>query len=164
MNECLNYPNDFQSKISGWLGLPQIEDNICEGVVIRPTVPMFFRNGKRVIIKSKNDKFSEKKTTKKSVVKLEESTLYSDMLTNILCELESFVTENRLNNVASHIGEVSMPRDFGKLIGLMSKDVFDDFMKQFEDDYNALDKEEQKVLTKKISKWVSALVKKVYIG
>lgn len=164
LNECLNYPNDFQSKISGWLGLPQIEDNICEGVVIRPTVPMFFRNGKRVIIKSKNDKFSEKKTTKKSVVKLEESTLYSDMLTNILCELESFVTENRLNNVASHIGEVSMPRDFGKLIGLMSKDVFDDFMKQFEDDYNALDKEEQKVLTKKISKWVSALVKKVYIG
>ena len=52
LNECLNYPNDFQSKISGWLGLPQIEDNICEGVVIRPTVPMFFRNGKRVIIKS----------------------------------------------------------------------------------------------------------------
>ena len=63
-------------------------------------------------------------------MKLEESTLYSDELTNILCELESFVTENRLNNVASHIGEVSMPRDFGKLIGLMSKDVFDDFMKQ----------------------------------
>lgn len=32
--ECLKYPNAFQSKISQWLGLPDIEDNICEGIVV----------------------------------------------------------------------------------------------------------------------------------
>ena len=31
LSECLKYPNAFQSKIAEWLGLPAIEDNICEG-------------------------------------------------------------------------------------------------------------------------------------
>lgn len=43
--ECLKYPNAFQSKISQWLGLPDIDDNICEGVVIRPVTPQYLKNG-----------------------------------------------------------------------------------------------------------------------
>jgi Rnl2 family RNA ligase len=31
LDECLEYPNAFQSCIAGWLGLPPVEDNICEG-------------------------------------------------------------------------------------------------------------------------------------
>ena len=34
--ECLAYPNKFQTNIPIWLGLPPIEDNICEGIVIKP--------------------------------------------------------------------------------------------------------------------------------
>ena len=41
--ECLKYPNAFQSKIAEWLGLPAIDDNICEGIVIRPVVPMYLK-------------------------------------------------------------------------------------------------------------------------
>ena len=63
--ECLKYPNAFQSKVAEWLGLPAIEDNICEGIVIRPVVPMYLRNGSRVLIKSKNERFAEKKSVKK---------------------------------------------------------------------------------------------------
>jgi Rnl2 family RNA ligase len=37
--ECLKQPNTFQSKIAEWLELPAIEDNICEGIVIRPVTP-----------------------------------------------------------------------------------------------------------------------------
>ncbi len=47
LGECLKYPNAFQSKIAEWLGFPAIEDNICEGIVIRPVVPMYLRNGSR---------------------------------------------------------------------------------------------------------------------
>ena len=36
LSECLQYPNNFQSRISNCFDLPPIEDNICEGVVIRP--------------------------------------------------------------------------------------------------------------------------------
>ena len=61
LSECLKYPNAFQSKIAEWLGLPAIEDNICEGIIIRPVVPMYLRNGSRVLIKSKNERFAEKK-------------------------------------------------------------------------------------------------------
>ena len=55
LTECLKQPNAFQSKIAEWLGLPAIEDNICEGIVIRPVTPMYLRNGSRVLIKSKNE-------------------------------------------------------------------------------------------------------------
>ena len=63
--ECLKHPNGFQSKIAEWLGLPAIEDNICEGIVIRPVTPMYLRNGSRVLIKSKNERFAERKSVKK---------------------------------------------------------------------------------------------------
>ena len=63
--ECLKHPNAFQSKIAEWLGLPAIEDNICEGIVIRPVTPMYLRNGSRVLIKSKNERFAERKSVKK---------------------------------------------------------------------------------------------------
>ena len=64
LNECLQYPNVFQSRISDWLGLPPIEDNICEGIVIRPVEPAYLRNGSRVLLKNKNARFAEKKSVK----------------------------------------------------------------------------------------------------
>jgi hypothetical protein len=42
------------------LGLPPIENNIVEGTVIKPLIPLFENNGSRIILKNKNDKFSEK--------------------------------------------------------------------------------------------------------
>ena len=38
-------------------------------------------------------------------------------------EGETYVTENRLANVVSHIGEVHFPKDFGRVMGELSKDV-----------------------------------------
>ena len=51
IDECLAYPNEFQSKIAEWLGYPAIEDNICEGIVIRPVTPHYLRTGSRALIK-----------------------------------------------------------------------------------------------------------------
>ncbi|MDR2585149.1 MAG: RNA ligase family protein, partial [Prevotellaceae bacterium] len=39
LSVCLEYPNNGLSQIGLWLGLPPLEGNICEGVVIRPVVP-----------------------------------------------------------------------------------------------------------------------------
>ncbi|MGL5957823.1 MAG: RNA ligase family protein, partial [Phocaeicola sp.] len=79
--QCLNYPNAFQSKIAEWLGLPPIEDNICEGVVIRPIAPMYLRNGSRVLIKNKNERFAEKKSAKKRNKLFDAPVVYSPELT-----------------------------------------------------------------------------------
>lgn len=162
--ECLKYPNAFESKIAEWLGLPTIEDNICEGVVIRPVVPMYLRDGSRVLIKNKNERFSEKKSIKTRNKLFAEPVPYSEALKALLQEAEVYVTENRLANVVSHIGEVHFPKDFGKVMGLFSKDVLDDFLKEHGSAYTALDKCEQKSLNKELNKLCTILVKKVYMS
>lgn len=162
--ECLKYPNAFPSKISEWLGLPAIEDNICEGIVIRPVTSMYLRNGSRVLIKSKNDRFAEKKSVKKRNKLFAEPVPYSDELKSLVSEVDAYVTENRLTNVVSHIGEVHVPKDFGKIMGLFAKDVLEDFLKEHGGDYSALDKSEQKLLNKELNKLSTELVKKVYMS
>lgn len=164
LGECLKYPNAFQSKIAEWLGLPAIEDNICEGVVIRPVVPMYLRNGSRVLIKNKNERFAEKKSVKKRNKLFVEPVPYSEALKALIPEVEAYVTEQRLANVVSHIGEVHVPKDFGKIMGLFSKDVLEDFLKEHGGEYGCLEKSEQKLLNRELNKFSTKLVKKVYMS
>lgn len=164
LSECLQYPNAFQSKISEWLGLPAIDDNICEGIVIRPVTPMYLRNGSRVLIKSKNERFAEKKSVKKRNKLFAEPVPYSDQLKALVAEVGAYVTENRLINVISHIGEVQVPKDFGKIMGMFSKDVLEDFLKEHGGDYVGLDKSEQKLFNKEMNKLSTALVRKFYMN
>jgi len=162
LSECMQYPNEFQSQISNWLGLPQIENNICEGIVIRPVVPAYLRNGTRVLLKDKNEHFAEKKSIKKRMPQLFVEPSYSESLNNLLPVTEQYVTENRLNNVISKIGQISVPKDTGKLIGLFSKDILDDFLKEHSGKYAAIEKSEQKILNRHINALATDLIKKVY--
>ncbi len=163
LTECLKYPNKFDSHIPQWLGLPAIEDNICEGIIIRPVEPMFFRNGSRVLIKSKNERFAEKKSVKKREKIQTEQPEYSRELMALMDEVACYVTENRLSNVVSHIGEVSIPKDFGKIMGLLSKDALEDFLKEHGEEYSDLEKSEQKILNKELNRLATELTKKTYI-
>ena len=162
LSECLKYPNLFQNRISGWLGLPPIEGNICEGIVIRPVEPAYLCNGSRVLLKSKNERFAEKKSVKKREPKLFVEPSYSEALNNLLPVTEQYVTENRLNNVVSKIGHISVPKDTGKLIGLFSKDILDDFLKEHSGNYATIEKSEQKILNRHINSLATDLIKKVY--
>jgi Rnl2 family RNA ligase len=164
IDECLQFPNAFQSHIAEWLGLPPIDDNICEGVVIRPAEPTYFRNGSRLLLKSKNSRFAEKKSVKKRDPSLFVEPSYSEQLKELLPVAEAYVTENRLNNVVSKIGHVSIPKDMGKLIGLFSKDALEDFLKEHSGRYASLEKSEQKILNTHVNKFVVALLKKVYFN
>jgi Rnl2 family RNA ligase len=161
-DECLQYPNEFPSQISGWLGLPPIDDNVCEGIVIRPVLPCYLRNGSRVLLKSKNERFAEKKSVKNRPPKLIIEPDYSEELNALLPEVEEYITENRLSNVVSHIGEISLPKEAGKLIGLFSRDVLDDFLKEYSGEYTGLEKSEQKILNRHINSEATKLIKQVY--
>ena len=163
LQECLNYPNGFQSKIAEWLGLPIIEDNICEGVVIRPVEPRYLRNGSRVLIKNKNNRFAEKKSAKTRNKLFDEPVPYSEALKALIEESEAYVNENRLYNVLSHLGEIRVPHDFGKVIGLMTKDALDDFLKEHGDEYLSLEKGEQKLLNKALNNSCATQVKKEFL-
>lgn len=163
LDECLAYPNEFQSKIPEWLGYPAIEDNICEGIVIRPISPQYLRTGSRILIKNKNARFAENKSVKKTVRQIGDPVIYSKELSFLITELDSYVNENRLANVVSHIGQVQMPADFGKVIREMSYDVVDDLSKIHSDQYNALDKSELKIFNKQLNKKLSLLINITYM-
>jgi Rnl2 family RNA ligase len=164
IDECLQYPNAFQSHIAEWLNLPPIDDNICEGIVIRPVEPTYLQTGSRLLLKSKNSRFAEKKAVKKREPTLFVEPTYSEPLKELLPVAEAYVTENRLNNVISKIGHVSIPKDMGKLIGLLSKDTLEDFLKENSGRYALLERSEQKILNTYVNKSVTSLLKKVYFN
>lgn len=156
--KCLKYPNDFPSNIPKWLGLPDIEGNICEGIIVRPAVTKYLADkgevtGSRVIIKSKNAIWEERaKKEKREGVKLTEEGQ------GLFEELCTFVTLNRLENVVSKIGNVE-PKDFGKLMGLLNKDVLEEFNKAYGQQFGGLEKSEQKYIRKLLGPETSKLVK-----
>jgi Rnl2 family RNA ligase len=151
-HDCLKYPNKFQTTIPRMFGLPEIENNICEGVVIKPENYKVFANGGRVILKNKNDKFSEKKGPRVR----EPLPDLSEAATLVQKHINEFITENRLRNVISHIGTVTQ-KDFGLLMKEMSIDVMKDYNKEYEGEMDSLESNE----TKRISKWFNKEVSKI---
>ena len=159
--ECLAYPNQFQSQIPVWLGLPEIKDNCCEGTVVKPVTPLFFRNTERVILKNKNEKWAEKAKQKKRGPK--PKPVISDAANKLWEELESFVTHNRLRNVLSKIGKIEKS-DFGKLMAAFSRDILEDFNKDFEKDFKVLEKKEQKHLSRQLNNACSKMIRAEFLN
>ncbi len=148
LDECLAYPNNFSSTIALDLGLPEIQPNICEGVVIKPIQNTYLPNGTRVILKNKNEKWSEKnRRANKSSTKKEN--VASEKVLKWQEEISAYVTENRLDNVISKIGEVT-EKDFGQILKMLNQDITEDFFKDFPHLKDELDKKEIKLLTKYI--------------
>ncbi len=155
IDECLAYPNEFDSTIPEQLGLPLILPNICEGVVIRPVEPIFFHNGSRLLLKNKNEKWAEKKQFKTRIRKEEP---LPERVVKLKEAILTYATENRLDNVLSKVGEVNH-KDIGKVLGLFSKDIVEDFTKDYAELYEALEKKEQKMITKSIVKASANMVR-----
>lgn len=154
--ECLKYPNTFQTIIPEILGYPPIENNIAEGVVIKPYEHKRFRNRSRVILKNKNDKFAEKKKSKKKVS--EELSEAGNAVYNSILE---YVTENRLKNVVSKFDTI-IDKDFGKLLGAFMQDVMKDYSK--ENERVDLDKKEEKLVNKMVNKEAAAVIRKHFLN
>jgi len=160
LQKCLDYPNIFQSKIPTWLKLPEIEENICEGVIIKPVASKHFRNGQRVIFKNKNEKWSERSHSKNKITK--EIKAFSDLEKETANYLLSYVSENRLMNVQSKLGEFSL-KQIGKTIGLLAQDALVDFKKDYELQWKDIEKESQKRMTKMLNKEAANMVKQIFL-
>lgn len=145
--ECLNYPNKFLTRIPLQLGLPQIEGNTCEGVVIKPVVSKVLRSGQRVILKNKNEKFADKQAKPK---KEKEPLILSDQAQKLLDIFSSFVTLARLDSALSK--QAYTNKEFGKIINVVYEDILDDFMKDSRESFLCLDKKERDILTKQVRK------------
>lgn len=157
LNECLEYPNEFITTIPRLLGYEDLKDNLCEGVVIKPMVPLFTKNGDRFIIKNKGPRFKEKKSHKSSGDSLMETRISAEFLK--VCSIaETYVTENRLNNVISHHGEYSIPREFSELMKDYCNDIITDLVKE----NSGFSDKEIKMVKKHISHLATNLIKTHY--
>lgn len=164
LNECIEYPNDFESLIPRKLGLPLVPNNIVEGTVIKPMQVKFLPSKDRVILKNKNAKYAEtvikKDKFKRPTVKPSEKVL------ELRKEAENYVTENRLIAVMSKIGQLDLAhlyqtKQIGRVLGPFAQDAVESFLKDFEDQFYQLEKSEQKQITQHISDTCMALVKKM---
>lgn len=150
LEEALRFPNAFDSKIPEWLGLPEIEDNVCEGTIIKTLKTRYFGNGARVILKNKNDKWIEKSKMVKKDRPIHQEVHFSVKAQNIWEEIQQYATANRLHAVISKIGEFE-PKIMGKVIGLFARDILEDFERDFPNVFGTIEKEEQKRINKKLN-------------
>jgi Rnl2 family RNA ligase len=126
-DECLNFDNVFVDDTGHILfGLPIIEDNIAEGVVIKPVNPIWFPNGERVILKNKTERFKEK-TKKEKKESIPEIPL-KEIEIKVLNILQEYNTESRVYSVLSKETQVS-DKIFGKILGLFIVDCINDAIK-----------------------------------
>ncbi|WP_449399683.1 RNA ligase, Rnl2 family [Chryseobacterium wanjuense] len=158
LDEALKFPNVFDSKIPAWLGLPEIENNMCEGTIVKTLKTKYFGNGSRVILKNKNEKWVEKSKMVRKDRPIQKEVYFSKAAQNIWEEIQKYATANRLNNVVSKIGEFE-PKMIGKIIGLFAQDILEDFEKDFPKVFTTIEKEEQKRINKKLNSLVIDTVK-----
>ncbi len=155
-DECLAHSNLFPDPLHKEFGLPEIEGNVCEGIVIKPVSTAYFGNGKRIILKNKNDKFKENNGEKKN--KVPQVVKWSPEGLRLHTLLSTYISLNRLTNVMSH-GHSIKQKEFGKLMGLLSKDVWDDFYIDYGDEYDYLEENEQKKIKKSMSQMCAILIR-----
>ncbi len=155
--ECMEYPNEFLDPIYKLFGLPAIDDNTCEGVIVEPETPKFFGNGDRVILKNLGPRFKEKSRQRK-VTKVKEPHEWSEEGLREIEVIVMYITDNRLRNILSHFGRVK-DNDFGKILGMFSKDTLEDYMKDQEESFESLSTKEQKLLKKHSQMQCSQLLK-----
>lgn len=136
-DQMLEISPEFEDETYKEYNLPKIENNFSEGLVLRPTKECLFSNGKRVMLKNKCKRMSERRAPRaprKDVV-LDELEMIA------LEELSCCITEGRLENILSH-GHDFSKKQFGMLVGLMMKDIH----KELPEDspFHSLDKDGRK--------------------
>jgi Rnl2 family RNA ligase len=121
--DVMSLDNLFESKFGGFT---------AEGYVAKPVVNHRLNSGSRVIIKSKNPKFSERKPSTKTKV------IIPDDIKGHVSAAESYITDNRLNNLESKEGKVQQEL-FGKFMGMLTSDAIEEYMKDNDLELNKSD-------------------------
>lgn len=157
LKDALEYPNNGESVVFKRYGLPKIENNIMEGVVIKPLEDCWLSSGERAVIKNKNDHFKEIHHHK--IARVIEAGSPEAILIE---QAKVYVTEQRLNNVISKHGEVNR-KDIGLIIGNLGKDACDEFIKDHDGDMNLLTDEQKKQVKKVFGGEAAKLVREILV-
>lgn len=153
--DCLALSNTFKSTLT-----PEgyEEENTSEGLVIEPVEPAWFNNGSRIYFKNKTESFSEKKRKPKENVIFELSDEESDLMNELL----TYNTTQRVSNVISKIGVVTN-KDFGRILGLTTQDLLEEFTKDTEQDPKVIAQDNWKQFLKLLQAEVGKTVRSQFL-
>ena len=151
--ECLALSNTFKSTLTpeGYEG-----ENKSEGLVIEPVEPNWFNNGSRIYFKNKTESFSERQAKPKQVFEL------SDEESELLNEMLEYNTPQRVSNVISKIGTVTN-KDFGKILGLTTQDLLEEYTKETERDPKMIAESNWKAFLKLLQSEVGKEVRSQFV-
>jgi len=152
LEEALAYDIKFNSK------LIDLEDNICEGVVIKPYDKIFQNSeGSPFYLKNKNAEFSEKSKEKNTRTDFQPS----EQFEYVLDIFKSHINMNRLDSIFSKYGVITEPSQMGDYIRHMTEDAKGDFIKDYRDEFLKLNDKEKKRVFSCVGQLVVPMLKDV---
>lgn len=158
-DDCLNYSNKFQTTLPDRYNLPEIEGNICEGVVMKPFDDLRYDDADRVILKSKNEKFMEVSKEPREIRK--QTHELSEFAIDTLEKIATYINENRLRNVLSKFGNFKK-QDFNVILNLFKKDIYENFNMDH-DDLKNIEKMEKKEIEKMINRLIIEIWRPIFL-
>lgn len=137
---------------------PSSEDNIREGIVIQPEfLAATNHNGKHFILKNKNKAFMEKAAA--PAEKIEDN----PMLGFMRQVFAGYICDNRVQSIFSQYGIIESSEQIGKYIRLVLQDALEDFLQDYPDALNCLNKKERGQVTKAGGK-AAGILKRYLVG
>ncbi|WP_372366917.1 RNA ligase family protein [Candidatus Uabimicrobium sp. HlEnr_7] len=152
-DKAMAFEHKFITTIPEILGLPKIEDNYAEGIVIKPATHITVKTKKgnkiRPITKKKIEEFSE--------IKYNEAKKWCPQKNNYFDLACLYITKNRLRNVLSKMGDIHISSE-------QRKKVLDSFvvdvLEEMQNDYSDVDITETENLIEKVSAQVKDFLDK----
>lgn len=161
-NEALNFNTRIFSTIPAQLGLPQLDANLIEGVVIKPMNHSKLKElSERPILKLKNAKFDEEKKFHEAEKwsYIPEVRSQSEELSFIVQEMSNYINRNRLDSVLSKTGALKLedPERIRDIKAEFLQDILADFELEHQL-WNELSEAEKQWIEKRITAGITELL------
>lgn len=158
LQETMAFDLRINSIIPPQLGLPNLDTNLIEGVVIKPWNTNF--EEERPIIKLKNPEFEEQQTFHEAQKwsYLPKTISNQEQLAFLVEAIEANLNHNRLQSVVSKIGRLT-PKTYDVIKEALIEDVFEDFNTQQANILTELTLEQQTWIRARIAGKLNHLMK-----
>jgi len=161
-NEAMNFNIRINSAVPKEFNLPELNDNLIEGVVIKPFNQLNNNDFQRPIIKLKNPEFDEEE-------KFHEAEKWSfipnvssktEELSFIVDELRNYVTQNRLKSAVSKIGTLDLNNHsrVSEIKKEFLEDVITDFNENNDNLLNDLSPEDKTWIAERINAEINKMI------
>lgn len=161
-NEAMNFNIRMNSAVPKEFNLPELQDNLIEGVVIKPFNQTDNSLFSRPVIKLKNPEFDEEdkfhEAEKWSFIP--DVSSKTEDLSFITDELRNYVTLNRLKSAVSKIGELDMnnPLRISEIKAEFLEDVITDFNENNDDLLNDLSSAEKEWIITRVNAEINKII------